>query len=774
MTLRRFAVSAAAVALVLLSPFDGVEACGPDFEPDVFVRLNSPDQLGAFSKGQLGILQSGFDSNEYAVAFRYLNGGRLSDGEREIYAPERGPAQVQDWTRLSGGQIASALAAERQARSPARPPGAWRLARAKFAPTDEQTGQPQSFPTDLEGNIVFDPSYLNCPDPAFQNAVLTLNKRADAWGKQSPWLLEWIRGQDAVFSNCSGKTLTAPAAAPADSPALFRADRAYQLASAFFYAKQFDQAARQFEAVAQDKSSPWSSWGEYLAARATVRKAFAMDKQTDPYSGDRAGFDEDTMRKAQRILEVALKQRNPAPSREMIVHELNFIRIRTEPEKRVDEICAALAGPNPDENFGQDLSDLSWVLMKHIALQNPPPLLAWIAAWRGSVSAASAFATWQQSHTMPWLVMAIAKSEPSDAFTPELLQEAAQIGPGTPAYDTVFYHRVRLLIGLNRGDEARSLLDGTLLAMRSQQPSSNENSLLAERLSVARDFQQFLAYTPRKVVLSSDTNDATIQVNCGKRRDGYQSPSDCPQDSDPPRLDHSLEFDEDAVFMLNRRTPIQFLVEAASSPNLPPNLQQDLVLATWTRSVVLEDSASAAKLAPLLPKSLRESAGTGVGFSATLTILRNPGLRPFLSAGVSRLASFNVLDEYRDNWWGVSRGRQDEIDAGKSNRLPLPSFFTKEQQITADAQCQRLQQLPYAAALLGQRTIDYARDHPDNPEVPEALALTVRATHYTYADWGKDSQGAAAKNTAVSKAAFQLLHSRYPKSLWAIRTHYYY
>jgi hypothetical protein len=137
-------------------------------------------------------------------------------------------------------------------------------------------------------------------------------------------------------------------------------------------------------------------------------------------------------------------------------------------------------------------------------------------------------------------------------------------------------------------------------------------------------------------------------------------------------------------------------------------------------------------------------------------------------------AGFNVLDDYRDNWWGISPGRQEAIDAGKSNRLPLPSILTKQQQETADAEYQRLQHLPSAAALLGQRVIDDAKDHPDDPEVPEALALTVRATHYGYADWGKDSQGRAAKNTAVSKAAFQLLHSRYPGSGWATRTHYYY
>lgn len=95
--------------------------------------------------------------------------------------------------------------------------------------------------------------------------------------------------------------------------------------------------------------------------------------------------------------------------------------------------------------------------------------------------------------------------------------------------------------------------------------------------------------------------------------------------------------------------------------NVAPNLQQDLVLATWTRSVALQDSASAAKLAPLLPNSLRESAGTGVGFSKAVNILRNPG---------------------------------------------------REQLITTAAQYQRLQQLRYAAALLGQRRINDAKGPP--------------------------------------------------------------
>src|SRR5437870_361796 len=105
MRTRLFAI-AVLVAAVLLSPIGSVEACGPFFEDDVFVSTTSPDDIAAFAKGQLGILQAGFDSNAYAVAYRYLNGGRLSDAELAAYAPAISrPQIVADYRNLSPEQI---------------------------------------------------------------------------------------------------------------------------------------------------------------------------------------------------------------------------------------------------------------------------------------------------------------------------------------------------------------------------------------------------------------------------------------------------------------------------------------------------------------------------------------------------------------------------------------------------------------------------------------------------------------------------------------------
>ena len=51
------------------------------------------------------------------------------------------------------------------------------------------------------------------------------------------------------------------------------------------------------------------------------------------------------------------------------------------------------------------------------------------------------------------------------------------------------------------------------------------------------------------------------------------------------------------------------------------------------------------------------------------------------------------------------------------------------------------------------------------------------ATHYGAGEWGDNVAGKrlTGEKTAVSKAAFELLHSRYPQSEWAKKTklHYY-
>ncbi|MBS1804308.1 MAG: hypothetical protein JST28_13155 [Acidobacteria bacterium] len=771
---RSLALLAFILAVIFL-PMHTVNACGPWFEPDIFVRTGAPDDLQAFAKGQLGILQAGFDSNEYAVAYRYLNAGKLSEEELKFYAPADRTRVAESGRILSPDEVYEAQQAEIKAHQAAQPPKLWLAERVRYVPQAASADQKSSFPTDYEGNIVFDENYLNCPDAAFENAYVTLKKRAETWGKQSPWLVDWIRAQDTVFSNCAGKSSAVPSSASAEAPALLKTDRAYQIASAALYGKKFDEAIRQFDLISQDQTSHWQSWGIYLAARATVRKAFAMGSPTDPYGGELASYDKPTMIAAQNMLQGLLNAHNPPPSRSIIEHELNFIRIRTEPEERVQEICAALAGPAPDPDFSNDIKDLNWLLTKRLQIKSPPPLLAWIHAWRGGTDAATAFTSWQQGHALPWLMIALSKAGPSDAFTPSLIDEAARIAPGTPAYDTAFYHRARLLIALKRTDEARVLLDAALPPLQRQKPSSTLNALLGERMQVARDLDEFLRFAPRTVLATGSSPAETLQSLCNARFKPPKLGADC------PALRQPLELGEDGAAVVNRQLSIGALIKAAQSTILPANLREQIAIVAWTRAVLLQDSGRAAQIAPALPKAMRDDAGTGVGFRASLFILRNPGIRPYLEPGIPRVASFSQFDDFRDNWWckpwNKPHNPEDSMESAqqKADKQPTPAFLAPSAAALAKTEYQHLQELPDSIALIGRRVVDYAKDHQNDPQVPEALALTVRAGHYACESWDSNrSADAKSVYTPVSKAAFELLHKRYPKSPWALKTRYYY
>ena len=67
--------------------------------------------------------------------------------------------------------------------------------------------------------------------------------------------------------------------------------------------------------------------------------------------------------------------------------------------------------------------------------------------------------------------------------------------------------------------------------------------------------------------------------------------------------------------------------------------------------------------------------------------------------------------------------------------------------------------------------LPWADAHHDDPRVPEALHLLVRATRYA-CEWGRD--GEALDYGEVSKGAFDRLHRRYPDSAWTGRTKYWY
>lgn len=119
-------------------------------------------------------------------------------------------------------------------------------------------------------------SLRNCLEVDYEAAALTLHDRISRAGTRSAPVADWLQGQLAAFANCGGGELQLPAPAPDWADYLLLADRRFQVASAYFYAMRYDEAAELFRLIATEPfSSPWPLYGRYFAARAEIGGATA-------------------------------------------------------------------------------------------------------------------------------------------------------------------------------------------------------------------------------------------------------------------------------------------------------------------------------------------------------------------------------------------------------------------------------------------------------------------------------------------------------------------
>jgi hypothetical protein len=777
-----------AFAIFLLSLITA-QACGPDFFPDVFVRKLRPDVPKDFAAGKLGILLASYPRAHLAVAYRYLNGGTLSAEEQAGYQPLDTYLEElrQDEEKISKSYWNQQEAAEKLAHQPIED---WRTERAKYA--DPQPAVEQDRESKVKGpdGNTYGADYQNCSVDAFHKATETLKGRAQAWGAKSPELADWLRGQDAVFANCHGGSVVEPAAPPATAPLLLKQDRAYQIASARFYAADFAGAQRDFKAIAQDKSSPWSGLAAYLEARCLVRQAFLANGVGS--SDGMASFDPAMMRQAAALLRTLLKENPAGVSRRAVESLLDLVRLRIEPEARLHELSAALAGPATDANYSQHLKDLTWYLnakldnqpiredlpsyylpkspapfsdaYKSVAdLRKAAPLVDWLITFQSPApeAAAHALAEWQSSRSLPWLVAALVKAQGREEAVPELLEATAQFPANSPAWETVTYHRLRLLLAQGRAAEARAALAEAMPAIKAGGRDSSINAFLGLRMTAASEMSEFLAYAPRKL-LAAESEAAASQRECVEVMKNPKRVYDCSRQIGP------LQFAPDAAAVLNAQTPLSTLATIAASAQLPAELSRSVAMVGWTRAVLLHDDAAAARFFPHLPAKLQQQAGAGTGFHALMTLARNPGLRPFLDEGVQRLDSYDFVESYRDNWWCSNSGTSDSSNNAAALLAPAASFLTPESRAEAARQVAALKARGHADLDLGGQILDDVRSHPADPDAAESLYLVLRMIRYSCGDMDDSPAGQQKAKVidGIRDTAARLLRQRYSTSPW--------
>jgi len=745
------AVVSGALLLLLTPPRTG--ACGPYFDEAIFTRPDHPDYpLTGFAQGQLGVIQPTYARSYLVVAYRYFSGVPLTVAEQQAAAGL--------WNeRLNRADSADEGVAKKWTDARSRVPGAGAASEIKsvFRSIDQKDNYSE---------------YLNCGPDSFQTAAATLSKRIDKFGADSPEVKDWIQAQDAVYSNCSG-TGSEPSLARSGLPSLIQADRAYQIAAANFYAGNFDTAGQMFKDIAADQNSPWRELAPYLMARALVRKATLS---AGPGKCDRDLLAQADSHLVKVLGRADLRSVHPASSR-----LLSFVRIRLHPDERLRELSRDILNKDAAGDFKQNLIDYTFLLDKYESdadsgltdAVKKDELADWIFTFKSSDKASldHSLQKWNASRSVPWLVAALSKAGAASASSPDLIAAAAKVKEGSPTYPSIMFHRIRLSIEMGQKDAARHLLDEFLRSVTPGLPRSAVNLFLSERLQLARSLDEFLLSAKRAPA-------------------GYAMDDLTEKPAGDQKADKVL-FDRDTTAIFNERMPLAMLKEAASNQALPAQLRRDIAVGAWTRAVLIGDESIAEQLVPIvqefepdlkpgLQTFLTATSPAARKFAGIFLILKSPGTRPYVVPGVERTEPIGKTDSYRDNWWcplnmDLSASNYDKMDAmqqsppaqaAKKKSAPAyPGFLTEGDRVAAAAEWKKLQAIPTAPDYLPAAVMDFAKVQPDDPRLPEALALAVHSTRY----------GCTDKETVkFSKAAFDLLHKRYPNSEWAKKTKYWY
>lgn len=715
-----------------------IYSCGPYTPTAVLYYSYTPETpLSRFIQGELGIVHPGLRPYYLFVAYRHLSGSPLNPNEQQVVKAY--------WRKVLGGYAEPDM----QARE------AWQRARATVKPGKIELHRGREYQQFRW--------YPNCQDDAYRNAARTLTQRIATFGPRSPHVHFWVEAQDIVFSNCESGRNIPPPAAPG-SPPVFHADRAYQIAAAYFYSGDFKAAESAFQAIASDRSSPWRGIAHYLQARAIIRSAM-LDFDDEDARPDRASLERALALLRQIAADPALREYHL-----MARERAGLVEARLQPQQRLEHLAHLLARPHRSDLLTQELGDLLYLVQRHKAVG--ADLALWIQTMQalepnhpdyGSARARS-LALWQRKKTLPWLVAAMSASQEQAA--PALLEEArSALSPASPARATAMAFLARAGTPADRRTLAA---DPTLPTL----PTSTANRVRQAQWLRAEDMDSFLLSLPRRVVRSY-----------WYAEDEHLFDRYAIRDYPPvPVVARRYLFDEDGARVINRRLPFTHLAVAIAKPGLPLEIRRDLAIAAWTKAVLLgrhqfaDDlvptlSSLEPALRPFLVAYLRESEADRKRFAALFTILNFPGMSPLVTSGYGRQARFHKIENYRRNWWcGKSSPEDPTIPYGLTEDptwdfpyprpAPFVSFLSNAERQEAEAEWEHMASLETAPNLMAKEVLAYREKHPEDPRLPDALDLSLRALRYGCSDMSYRE---------LSQRVFRTLHSKYPRSKAAKR-----
>jgi hypothetical protein len=827
-------VSCVLILIALLIPArQPAESCGPMFDVAKFTFDTHPDlPLSNYAAGNLGIIKPSFARSYLTVAYRYLQGATIDTAaQKELVRMWRARMEHGAYNVVVDAESAADTAIEYQAEweklvyseipeyaqivrnipkdtSQRARDVAWKYVQKKYKLSYDHYNSDLWAKANVEQDSIMKvritPEVVEAekllsrydyitwhkdvyPD-AWRNAVETYQSLKRRFGAKSKEALDWLYAQDTVFvgeednpnagnspyGRYRDRRPVLPSLAPSQSSATIIHNRMYQRAAAALYDEQYDESYSLFHQIAVDASSPWHTIAPYLAARALYRKALRTNDTNLNRSTLKQGIDE---------TRAILKDRSyekywPAAGR-----LLTAFRGWYEPDVRIHEVAREIVAPRSGLMFATLVADYTYLLdrvyaddyferppaMYQIPTDRPDDLTDWVAIYQvpGDTAKRHAIAKWHKMNSLPWLMAAISKVSPLDHETPSIVHAAEQVGDSSPAYITLRYYLASLAIRSGENDRARRILDSLFASpLASRMSNAVRNDLNALRVTVAPTFEDFVAHIERQpVAVVSEYDEVVTELDSAQKA------------SEKKELDQQLvPIDQVTANILNHMSNT-LLSEALQTPGPSAQLRTALAAMLWSRAVITGEDSLAVRSAkilaqlkpavygPVLKPFLASPTDRGRTFEAVYALLNVPAFSPWIRSGLNRFEDPRELDHYRDNWWGEAYYRYDGEDTSRRQPTPIPPFVTAEELASANKEVAVLNSHKSGSDYVARRVVEWAQAAPNDPRIPRALHLAIRATRY----------GSSTDQTGkISKAAYDLLHKRYPKSEWAKKTKYWF
>lgn len=644
---------------------------------------------------------------------------------------------------------------------------------------------------------------------AFRNATKTLAQRMTrAAGDKSaaPFVLHWLKAQDAVFDTCDKEPGAMPEL-PAGAPAWLQADHAYQLAARHFYAGDLDNADEAFAAVAADKASPWRDLAAYMRLRVLARQnpgdppseGSETKKESAEALKKQAELDKQLEAIAQPLLKnPRLKALHPS------VHRLaEALRIRyLLPATRMQRLADGL------RTIGQpDAAAAKLLLLNHefracgffggcsyIGPAQTSDLVQWLSTVRGFDGPGSglepdgkwretlSWSRYQRTHDLAWL-MAAASLVPvaatnGDKREAELQAALAAVPEDHPARFAATQLRAQRMFAQGRYKEVRELVAASADSPLIAHSLSGQNLVKALLLPTAASEEEWRRLAIRPVVARRDPE---------------------AMEAKPSAVPLASAFDEDVVRFLNTRAPLAMWLRLAAEPALAPALRDSLLETAWTRAVVAGDYATARRAAQMRIASppqagAAKGADTIAGIrrsaelpetdaaawrhlllermASTTEVLSPPhwpaaeGIRPTpLKLGVGPVYSERSTVGSYGKWCRPLGVPTTGPQAATAADFEMPAFLLQEERSRQAALVEKLRTVPQDSIYFTQESLALMQRARTDPLVPQALSVAVKMARYTCQDKAAGDW---------SRKGLQALRTNYPNSPWTAATPYWY